>query len=198
MKREPEMQKSQIRTLVLFTLIISTIFLRIIPHPANFTPIAAVGLFGAAYFSRKWQALILPLVALFVSDLIINNTIYKEMNPGFTFFYKGFYWQYLSIIFITLIGFVFYQKKVSLLNIGLGVLSSTVIFYLVSNFGVWASGILYPLTPEGLGMALLAGVPFIKNFLISTCVYSLGIFGVFYLLQSNFKIIESKLKHDVI
>jgi len=192
------MQKSQIKTLVLFTLIISTVFLRLIPHPANFTPIAAVGLFGAAYFSKKWQALLLPLVALFISDLIINNTIYKEMNAGFTFFYEGFYWQYLSIIFITIIGFGFYQKKVSLLNIGLGAISSTVVFYLVSNFGVWASGIIYPMTPEGLGMALLAGIPFVKNFLISTCVYSLGIFGVFYLLQSNIKSFGKKLKHEVI
>jgi hypothetical protein len=142
-------QKINIRFGVLSLLILLAAFSRLIPHPPNFAPIGSMALFGAAYFSRKYIALILPVVAMWLSDLFINNVVYASYFEGFVFFYQGFYWTYLSFILIGISGF-FILKKVKPQNILIGAVSASVLFFVVSNFGVWMSGTMYPKTPEGL------------------------------------------------
>src|SRR5690625_7341861 len=53
---------------------------RLLPHPTNFTPVAALILFGAAYFTNKKWALIIPLTAIWLSDLLLNNIVYSTYN----------------------------------------------------------------------------------------------------------------------
>ena len=90
------MKKIDIRFGVLVAIILVAAFSRMIPHPFNFSPLGAIGLFGAAHFSKKWQALIIPVAAAFLSDIFINNVIYAAYYPSFTWFAEGFYWQYGS------------------------------------------------------------------------------------------------------
>ena len=77
-------QKINLRFTVLTALILLCTFSRIIPHMPNFSPLGAVGLFGAAYFAKKWQAFLIPILATWLSDLFINNVIYGEFYFVFT------------------------------------------------------------------------------------------------------------------
>jgi hypothetical protein len=86
-------QKIIPRFSVLTALILLCAFSRIFPHMPNFSPLGAICLFGAAYFTKKWQAFFIPITATWLSDLFINNVIYAEYYPKFTWFYQGFYWQ---------------------------------------------------------------------------------------------------------
>ncbi len=182
-------QKINLRFTVLTALILLCTFSRIIPHMPNFSPLGAVGLFGAAYFAKKWQAYLIPILATWLSDLFINNVIYGEFYPEFTWFYQGFYWQYGSYILITLVG-LFVLSKINTKRIILGALSSTAIFFLVSNFGSWIGSTIYPQTFGGLLTCYAAGIPFLKGSLLGDAVYSSILFGSFAYAQHKFLILR--------
>lgn len=175
-----------------FTVITSIILLaaasRLLPIH-NFSPLGAIALFGAAHFTKKWQAIAIPLAATWLSDLFINNVIYARFYPTFTWFYQGFYWQYASYILIAVVAF-FILKKVSVKNVLIGVLSSTVIFFLVSNFGVWVSSNAYPHNFTGLIACYTAAIPFVNGTLISDLLYSAILFGSFALAQKQLPVLQ--------
>lgn len=186
------MQKTiNLRFGLLCAMILLAAFSRIIPHMPNFSPLGAIGLFGAAYFAKKWQAFLIPIVATWLSDLFINNVIYGQYFSEFTWFYQGFYWQYGSYLLIVLAG-AFIFRKVNTQRIITGALASTVLFFLVSNFGVWASGTMYPTTFEGLITCYTAGIPFLKGTLLGDLCYSGVLFGVFALAQRQFPVLRLK------
>lgn len=171
--------KINLKFSILSGLILLAAFSRIIPHMPNFSPLGAIGLFGAAYFGKKWQAFIVPIVATWLSDLFINNAIYAQYYPSFTWFYEGFYWQYGAYLLIVLFGLVLY-KKVSLSLTLVGALGSSLIFFLVSNFGCWPA---YPQTFEGLMACYAAGIPFLKGTLLGDLFYTGVLFGSFEVLK---------------
>ena len=72
-------RKIDLRIGILGLLVFSVALSRLLPHPPNFTPVGAMGLFGAAYFSRKYLAFLVPFVAMWVSDLILNNAVYAQL-----------------------------------------------------------------------------------------------------------------------
>lgn len=174
--------KINLRFGLLAGLIVLAAFSRIIPHMLNFSPLGAIGLFGAACFSKKWQAFLIPLAATWISDLFINNVIYARYYPTFTWFYPGFYWQYGSYVLITLWALLA-LRKTTVPRIGIAALGSSAIFFLVSNLGVWLGSSLYPQTIAGLMSCYAAGVPFIKGTLLGDFVYSIALFGSFAFLQ---------------
>lgn len=177
-----EKSKINIRIGILSLIVLLAAFSRLIPHPPNFTTIGAMSLFGAAYFSRKYLAFVVPIVAMWLSDLLLNNVIYGQYFDHFVWFYNGFYWTYAAFIFIGFIGFGL-LKKVRPANLLIASLSASVIFFLVSNFGVWASGTMYPNTFSGLINCYAAGLPFFKNTLMGDLAYSGALFGIFELAQ---------------
>lgn len=174
----------QLRVPILILLIVVCAFSRVIPHMHNFSPLGAMALFGAAYFAKKWQGIMIPLLATWVSDLFINNVIYARYYPEFTWFYSGFYWQYGSYILISVLGF-FLLKKVTPLKVIAGALSATTIFFLVSNFGCWVANPIYSQNVTGLLSCYAAGVPFLKGTLVGDLVYAGVLFGSFALMQSQ-------------
>src|ERR1700742_3868132 len=117
---------------VLAAMIVLAAFSRCIPHMPNFSPLGAIGLFGAAYFTKRWQAFLVPIAATWLSDLFINNVIYGKYYTGFNWIYSGFYWTYGSYLLITLAG-IFILKKVTTQRVLIGALTSTAIFFLVTN-----------------------------------------------------------------
>ena len=178
------------RFIFLASVILLVAFSRMLPHPLNFSPLGAIGLFGAAYFTKKWQAFLIPIAATWLSDLFINNVLYAQYYPTFTWFYEGFYWQYGSYLLITLAGLLIF-KKVNTPRIIIGALSSTVIFFLVSNMGCWVGNPMYPQNMGGLMSCYAAGIPFVKATFLGDLFYSGVLFGTFYFAQSR---IQSLIK----
>ena len=188
------MKSNQInlRISVLILFIVLAAFSRLIPHMPNFSPLGAIGLFGAAYFTKKWQAFLIPIAATFLSDLFINNIIYAQNNSEFIWFYKGCLWQYGSYLLIAGLG-IYIFRKINVQRVFSGILSSSAIFFLVSNFGVWASGTMYPSTFEGLLTCYSAGIPFLKGTLLGNLFYTSTLFGTFSLAEQQFPILRTKI-----
>ncbi|MFC1709400.1 DUF6580 family putative transport protein [Candidatus Omnitrophota bacterium] len=147
------------------------IIFRFIPHIANFTPILAIALFGGAYLNKKY-ALILPLAFMMVTDLFlgIHNTIV-------------FTWG--TILLISGVGMMLRQKK-NAFNITLSSFGSAVMFFIITNFGVWIMG-WYPRTLDGLISCYTLAIPFFRTTMASTLVFSFVLFGVYELVARKVK-----------
>lgn len=148
-------------------------FIRLIPHPPNFSPIAAMALFGGAYFARKGWAILLPLLAMLVSDLALG---FHPLMPA----------VYLSFVLIGCLG-VSLSKNRSPVRIGMTSFAGSMLFFLVTNFAYWAqSGGLYPKTFAGLLACYTAALPFLQNSVAGDLVYSSVMFGAFALAEKTF------------
>lgn len=161
---------------------------RIIPHYPNFTAVGAAALFGGAYL-RKNYAILIPIVALFVSDLFLNNLIYANQFPnnydGFVFFEASSLWGYAAFIAIAWMGSRFIRQGKVLSIIGTSV-GASVLFFLVSNFSAWLGSALYAKTIAGLLMAYAAGIPFFWNTLAGDFFFVAIFFGSYALARSTF------------
>jgi hypothetical protein len=159
------------RFLVLSLMVFGAAFVRLIPHPPNFAPIAAMALFGGAYFNKKLFAFIIPLAAMFLTDAIIG-------------FYSYAWIVYLSFALIVVLGIVM-LKKVSIKNLIFASLTASISFFAITNFGVWALGTLYPKTPAGLLESYIAAIPFFQNSLIGDLFFVGVMFGVYEIVKSK-------------
>ena len=119
--------KINLRFGLIALLILMAALSRLLPHPSNFAPIAGMGLFGAAYFSKKYYAFLIPFIAYWVSDLLLDNIVYTQYYDGFQ--WMGSPWVYASFALIIVLGFVL-LKKVSINNLVIASLSSSVLFFL--------------------------------------------------------------------
>jgi hypothetical protein len=165
--------------LIIAGMIFIAAFIRLIPHPPNFAPVAAMALFGGAYFTKKWAAFLIPLVAMLVADLILG-------------FHSTMWAVYLCFILIVAIGMVMIkQKKVS--NIFLASISASVLFFVVTNFAVWAAGIYYPKDLSGLLASYTAAIPFFHYTLLGDLFFVILMFGSYELVKTKFpKLAEVK------
>lgn len=170
------------RFMFIVSVVIFGAFMRLIPHWPNFTPIAAIALFGGAYFSRKYLAFVIPLVAMFVSDLVLG--LHTSMIA-----------VYVAFAITVMIGFALRSKTSAVNVIGASLLSS-IIFFLITNFASWLALPMYPKTFAGLMESYIAGLAFFNNgamgisfFLnnvVSALLFNGLFFGVFYLAQQRF------------
>jgi len=151
---------------------------RLLPHPPNFTPLGAIALFGAAYFNRQWLMLAVPFAALFLTDLFINNVIYRELY-GNQFTLITSWWIYAAFALAMLVGMGWFSKKVSGIRVLGASFSASAIFYLVTNFSVWAESSMYPKTVAGLAACYTAGIPFLGNTVMGDLFFSAAMFGVY-------------------
>ena len=177
--------KITLRISVITFLILLAAFSRIIPHMPNFSPLGAICLFGAAHLQKKWQVFLIPLAAAWLSDLFINNVIYGAYYPEFTWFYGGFYWQYGTYLLIMCIALLLF-KTINIKRMLGGSLMATVVFFLVTNFGVWLASPTYPQNIAGLMQCYAMGIPFLKGTLLGDLFYVTALFGAFALLQRRF------------
>lgn len=153
-----------------YLLILFGVVLRFLPHPANFAPIAAMGLFGGCYLRRRF-AFILPLGAMLISDYFIGLYSWKVMAC-----------VYLSFAMIALIG-IWLKKHKSVYTVIGGTLLGSVLFFLITNFGVWAFGSLYPHSLAGLLTCYAVAIPFFKNTLMGNFFYVGVLFGSYELVH---------------
>jgi hypothetical protein len=147
---------------------------------ANFSPIGAMALFGGAYFANKKLAYLVPMLSIWLSSMVLNNTFYKQYYPSFSFGFETI--VFIGFAVVVTAG-VLLLKKVTVTNLLLANLVGTVGFFLVSNFGVWANGTMYAHTMEGLGACYTMALPFLKNSLLSNVLFSTVFFGIFELAK---------------
>lgn len=164
---------------------------RLFPHPTNFTPIGAISIFGAAYFSDKKLAFLLPLLAMFVTDLLVNNLIYGAFYDSFMLFTPGFWYIYGSIALMVVVGMITLKKVTVSRVIGSGLISS-ILFFLITNAGVWLANPAYPQTIEGLMASYTMGIPFFQYSVLGTLFYSAIMFGAFEYAKTKFPDLQKK------
>jgi hypothetical protein len=149
------------------------ILARVIPHAPNFTPIAALALFGGAYLGRRY-AILVPLLAMAFSDVFI-----------------GFYSPvvmvsvYSSFVITGVIG-LWLKKRKKPTNVIFAAIGTSVLFFLVTNFAVWLGG-WYPRSLIGLVEAYTMAIPFFRNTLLGNLFYTAVFFGGYELVLKSVK-----------
>jgi hypothetical protein len=151
-----------------FGILLLALLSRFLPHPPNFTPLLAIALFGGAVFKNKKLALALPIVAVFLSDLVLG--LHESMIAVYLclglFMYAG-----------TKI-----NRKSSKQVISYSLVAA-VVFFLVTNFSVWAFTAMYDKSLAGLFESYAMGLPFFRWNALSTLIYSGVLFGAYNLFE---------------
>jgi len=158
--------------LPIYLLLILAVITRFIPHPANFTAVGAIAIFGGLYIPRRY-AIVGPLLVMFVSDIFIGFYNLPTMIA-----------VYASFILMTVIGLKTRNKKNIATVIGCTLLGS-VLFYIITNWAVWAFGAMYPHTISGLFSSYYWALPFFKNTLAGDLLYTSVLVGGYELLVSK-------------
>src|SRR5438132_1038513 len=143
---------SKARFVVIACMILAAAASRLIPHPPNVASVTAVALFGGAYLSDRRLAFLVPMAALFISDLALGLYSHMEVVYG-------------SFALVVCIGLLLRRRRTPL-AIGAAALASSVLFFVITNFGVWFLGSLYPRTAAGLLACYMAAIPFFQNTLL--------------------------------
>jgi len=149
-------------------IILIAVVARLFPHPPNFAPIAGMALFGGAYLNRGY-AIAIPIIALFVSDLFIGF-----YSPAIMISVYG------SFVLTGLIG-LWLKKRKSSRNVVLAAISSSILFFIVTNFAVWLGG-WYPRNLPGLIECYTLALPFFRNTLLGDLFYTGAFFGGYELV----------------
>jgi len=160
------------KLLSLIVIVFGIALFRVLPHPPNVSPVAAMALFGGAYFADKRMAFILPFAALILSDLIIG------FHNSMIFVYAGFA--------LTVGMGIWMQKKITANRVAATAVASTLLFFIITNFGAWMMNGMYPMNAGGLMQAYVAGIPFLQNSLLGNLAFTAVMFGGFALLQRQF------------
>jgi hypothetical protein len=153
--------------LVALILILFAAFSRLIPHPANFTPIAAIALFSGVYLGKKYF-LIVPVAAMLIGDIFLG-------------FHPMMIWVYGSFAVIALIGLWLKSHKSVGYIFGTTVVSS-IIFFIITNFGVWLSGF-YEYSFRGFAECYTMAIPFFRNSIAGDLIYVTAMFGIYELVK---------------
>ena len=149
---------------------------RLIPHPPNFTPVAAMAVIGGIYLNGVWSWL-LPIGIMFVSDLIME-LLYRFGILSYPGIHAGIPFVYGAFLLIVLVSRLFARKEPNLLRVTVAGVAGSVLFFLVTNAGVWLLSDMYPAGIEGLLMSYYAAIPFFRNTLLSTLLYTWVMYGV--------------------
>ena len=157
------------RLLALLGAIVVAAALRLVPHPPNFTPIGAMALFSGAYLGRRALAFAAPFGALLLSDLVLG-------------FYHGMATVYFSVALVVMVGMLA-LNRVSALRVGAAAVVSSVLFFMITNFGMWLFSGFYPRTVAGLEACYVAAIPFFQNTVAGDLFYASLLFGGFKIAE---------------
>lgn len=181
------MKPLQIRLVTLTVLVLATALFRLMPHWPNFTPIAALALFGAATFERKWLGLAVPMAAMLLSDALIGfHGIMGAVYGSFALTWALGLWAVRKTA----------QQQPSAGRIAVASIASSVLFFLITNFSVWYGSTFYQQTAAGLmgcyvaGLAFYNGTNFFLNGLVGDLFFNGLLFGSYYLLQQRFMVLR--------
>ena len=154
---------------------------------ANFSPVGAMALFGGAYFNKKWKAFGFPLLMLFLSDFVLQQTVFKGYGNGIL--YGGWYWVYGAFALITLAG-RWLLKKITIKSFILSVLVCVLIHWTITDIGVWYGSKIFSQNLEGYIDCLVVAIPYELRFLTGTIGYGIVLFGLFEWMQQRYSILR--------
>jgi len=182
------LQKINTRNTILILMIIAAVAMRLVSYKfpyilSNFTPVGAIALFGGVYFTDKWKAYLVPLAALFISDIFINYLYTSK----WVLFYGGSEWMYLCFAIMVLIGT--FIKKVNFVNVAFGSLAGVLVHWLIMDLP-WLYGTMYPHTLAGYGQSLAASLPFEVNMIKGDLLFGVLLFGGFELAKSKYTVLQ--------
>ncbi len=167
------------RSALLLAIVVAAALARLVPHPPNVTPIAAMALLGGACFRNRKLAYLLPLLAMLLSDLVLGCTRYRMLSligiqPV----------VYACILATTALGQLIHDRR-SVLQVGAASLSGSILFFVVTNYAVWAMGHGYPSSGSSLAECYIAAIPFFQNTLLGDLAYSTILFGGLAALENR-------------
>lgn len=160
--------KSWPRLLLLAALVGIAASLRLIPHPPNVSPIGAIALFGGAVFSSKRGALLIPLAAMLLSDIVIGLHALIPVVYG--------------CIGLNMLLGRWLRSRRRVVPIALATTAGAVQFFVITNFACWL--LAYPHTLEGLSSCYVAAIPFFRNTLIGDAIFTTALFGALALAET--------------
>ena len=173
------------RNIVIISLMFLAALCRLVPAPEyrmwNFSPVGAIALFGGAFIADRKQAILLTLSVLFLSDVLLeifNGTGFHSLMP----------WVYGSFVLITFIGrFVAKLQKgySSVVIMMVAPCLTSMLFFIVTNFGVWAQGS-YGYTGIGLLECYVAAIPFHKGTILGDFFFTLVLFSSFSIAKLKY------------
>ncbi len=160
--------KKNLKFLIALLFILTGVVFRLIPHAPNFTPIAAIALFGGVYFSKR-LAIVLPLGAMIISDIFIGFYDIKIMSA-----------VYGSFVLCAVLG-IWLKSHKNWQTIGASAILSSVLFFLITNFAVWAFSPWYAKTFSGIVQSYFMALPFFRNSLLGDLFYTAVFFAAYEL-----------------
>ena len=169
----------------------AVILIAVLPHPPNFAPITAMAVFAGITYTARRSAILVPLAALFFSDLV-REVLYRYGLSASWGLYSGMWTVYTTTALIALLGRSVREIR-SVKAIAMVTLSGSCLFFLVTNFAVWAQGSLYPHTLEGLGACYTAALPFFRNSLLGDFTYAGVLFGIWALAEARLPVLRRVL-----
>lgn len=155
-------------------LILMGVTMRLLPHLPNFTPIAAIALFGGVYLKRSY-ALFLPLAAMIISDSAIGlDSLTSRLTV------------YGSFLLIGLVGLVIRKSK-NVATVIVGSIGGSVVFHLITNFAFFYTPTIYPHNMTGVISSYYNALPFFRNTLLGDLFYTGILFGVYELAHLTYQ-----------
>jgi len=145
-----------------YAIIAASILLRFAPHPADFSPVYAALLLSGAVV-RKAHSILFPLSVIMVSDLLLTPLVYRAPLG------RGQAITWMAFAATALCGWLL-RERLGLWRVAGVVLAGPTVFFLIANFGVWATSGIYPHSFSGLTLCYLAALPFYGHAVASTCI----------------------------
>ncbi len=152
-------------------LILVTSIGRLIPHLPNMTPMNGTALFGGSKLNRPWNYF-LPIGIMLATDYFLG-------------FHKTIIYVYVSFLISVFLGERFLANNQSAFKLSVIAISSSIIFFIITNFGVWQAGGLYPHTLAGLIDSYIMGLPFLGNMAVGDVVFTVGFFKLYELAENR-------------
>jgi hypothetical protein len=166
------------RTLTLILIVLALAASRFLPHPPNVSPIAAMALFAGAHFIDRRAAFLVPLGALLLSDLLLG-------------FHSTMAYVYGAFALMVVIG-LWLRAHAGVVPLIGAALASSVLFFVITNFGSWLSHNMYPKTADGLLAAYTAAIPFFRNTVLGDVMFTLLVFGGFEFAQQRLAFLRAR------
>lgn len=164
-------KRKTLEFVIVLVFVLIGVSLRLLPHPPNFAPIAAIALFGGVYLSRK-VALTLPIAVMIISDIFLGGYYHLPVMTS----------VYGSFLLMVVLGF-WLKKHKKWYTIGGSAILSAVLFFVITNFAVWVFNPWYLKTFSGIIQCYTMAIPFFKNTLMGNLFYVAVFFGTYEIIR---------------
>ena len=158
------------KTLIILLIILIGAFSRIIPHPPNFTAIGAISILGGLYFNKKYLAFLTPIMAMFLSDIILGYTPIISV--------------YIAFLTIIPLG-IKIRENLTYSSIFKMSIYASILFFVITNFTSWLYNPIYPQNLSGLITSYTAGIPFFANTLLGNLFFCFSLFGLYEIISKR-------------